>query len=325
VTQREQIFAIGDIHGCFDELQALINSLPLNASSTLIFLGDYVDRGPKSKEVIDYILHLKTKYNVIALKGNHEAMMLDFLNDPSSAFAGLFVLNGGSSTLASYSNDDKHFNIPHEHKKFLATLPYYYETENYFFVHAGVPDVSLDKIEPIKHALDLLWIRTPFYDSKFKWEKTIVHGHTPQKEIFISDKRINIDTACVFEGKLTAMEMSTQKVWQINYKSTESVKYLKDTHESTRVARRFDGKIPVYILIGNLVEEFLTLNYSEFGLLLQDLKNRLPCFEVGDIVSGNIGPKNGPQLRFRGEIVRSRQEDGCTYYGVKMHELDTVD
>ncbi|MCJ8277615.1 MAG: serine/threonine protein phosphatase, partial [Bdellovibrionales bacterium] len=97
---QNRIFAIGDIHGCAEELNKLISLLPLNSEDTLVFLGDYIDRGPNSKKVVDIILDLKKNYNVICLKGNHEAMINEFIDDPSSPQAGLFIMNGGSSTLA---------------------------------------------------------------------------------------------------------------------------------------------------------------------------------------------------------------------------------
>ena len=114
------IFAIGDIHGCVNELRALLNLLPLTPESTVVFLGDYIDRGGNSKGVIDTIIELRGHCRVVTLKGNHEAMFLDFLDHPGSARAGLFICNGGSATLASYANETGRYELPSEHVAFFS-------------------------------------------------------------------------------------------------------------------------------------------------------------------------------------------------------------
>ncbi|MCB0378631.1 MAG: serine/threonine protein phosphatase, partial [Bdellovibrionales bacterium] len=208
--------AIGDIHGCADELESLIEQLPIDDNTHLVFLGDYVDRGPNSKKVIQMVIDLKKRCDVIALKGNHEAMMLDFLKDPSSVSAGLFILNGGSATLASYSTGSEKFHIPDDHLEFLESLKFYHETDDYFFVHAGVPDVPLNKIDIKKHSLDLIWIRSAFHTSTFQWDKVIVHGHTVVEQVEMLENRINLDTGCVFQGRLSALDLSDRQLYQVS-------------------------------------------------------------------------------------------------------------
>lgn len=135
-----KLIVIGDVHGCAEELKALVHKLPLDQDTTLLFLGDYVDRGPDAKGVIDTVLDLSELYKVIALKGNHEWLMEEYLAKPTNAVAsGNFILNGGSATLASYSTDGQTYEIPSSHKEFLANLKLYHETETHFYVHAGIP------------------------------------------------------------------------------------------------------------------------------------------------------------------------------------------
>ena len=142
-----KIFAIGDVHGCASELRMLLNKLPLTPDCVVVFLGDYVDRGPQSKQVIDTALELQQQCKVIALKGNHEALFLSFLRDPSSEAAGMFIYNGGSATLHSYATPEGEYRIPRSHRDFLENLELYYETDEFFFVHAGIPRIPMAQID----------------------------------------------------------------------------------------------------------------------------------------------------------------------------------
>lgn len=314
-----KLFAIGDIHGCAEELQGLLDNLPYDSDSTIVFLGDYVDRGPNSKKVIDIIIDLKQKCNVITLMGNHEAMMIDFLENPSSVSAGLFILNGGSATLASYTDSDEMFNVPDSHKKFLDELKVFYETDEYYFVHAGVPDVPLDQIELEKHGLDMLWIRSKFHTSVFQWDKKIIHGHTVVEEVDVCENRINIDTGCVFQGKLSAIELTEMRLYQVKARKKMPRIFLRDKPAHfPRVATRFEGSIPVYIHADGTSYKFETLNYNEFGLLIHALQSDEKKLEVGDIVKGVIGSDQMKQVRFEGEVVRTQKRDEMVLYGVKM-------
>ncbi|MEZ4872075.1 MAG: metallophosphoesterase family protein [Bdellovibrionales bacterium] len=213
----KKLFAIGDIHGCFEQLQLLVEQLPLDENSELVFLGDYVDRGPYSKQVIDYIIELKSKYNVTCLRGNHEQMMLDFLDNPASINACLFIMNGGSATLASYEVELGQYSIPDDHMIFLRNLKLYHETDQYFFVHAGVPDIELSQIDESKHKNDMLWIRESFLENDRRWEKIIVHGHTVFDTVQIEENRISLDTGCVYNQSLSAIELYSGTIYSSRF------------------------------------------------------------------------------------------------------------
>jgi len=159
-----RIFAVGDIHGSLNRLKDMIFLLDIDKNrDTLVFVGDYIDRGPDSKGVLDFILELKKDLkNVVCLRGNHEEMFLDFTLEHKNG--PLFLLNGGRDTLSSYglkkSGDGMAVNLPDRHLQFLQTLPLYFETADFLFVHAGLrPGLSLEQQDP--H--DLLWIRHEFF------------------------------------------------------------------------------------------------------------------------------------------------------------------
>ncbi len=316
----QKIFAIGDIHGCAQELSELINKLPLEQNSKIIFLGDYIDRGPNSKDVIDQILNLKKKYEVVTLMGNHEAMLLAFLQDPSSSMAGFFILNGGSATLASYIHQDNQYVIPEDHLDFFNSLAIYHETNNYLFVHAGVPNIPLSQININEHKHDLLWIRESFLNSSFRWDKMIVHGHTPQKSPEKTNYRINLDTGCVFNGALTALELPSGVFHQVKAQKQIPVTYLKENPESSRVAKRFLGEIPVFVETPGGYDLFTTINYNEFGLLIVDTKSQDPIFTVNQVIRGKIGSLSEVQIQFVGEVVRLQKKGLHMCYGIKMLE-----
>lgn len=317
----DKIFAIGDIHGCADELELLIQKLPLTKESLVVFLGDYIDRGPQSQKVIDLIINLKTKHHVVALKGNHEQMLLDFVNSPESVGAGMFIFNGGSATLASYADQNSVYAIPKNHIHFFEELKPCFQTESYFFVHAGVPVIPLSEIDLAIHESELLWIRSPFLQSPFKWEKTIVHGHTPVQEPDIRSNRINVDTGCVYDGKLTAIELPSKKTYSVQRlsKKQEPI-FLKDS-KSQRIATRFKGELNVLVEKQGYRLAFKTLNYNQFGLLIQDLSGQeFAVLDIGERIVGVIG--ESPHLiRFVGVVVRFEERDGISLYGIKIENL----
>ncbi len=202
----QKTFVVGDIHGCFDKLSALMNKLPLNETrDQLIFIGDYIDRGPSSFDVVNYLIDLKKRVpGTIFIKGNHEDMLQNYL-DGSDRFT--YQINGGQQTLDEYLNrsDNKEaFPIPAEHLKFFDSLQLYYQTDDYIFVHAGlrekVPLESQDK-------MDLLWIRDEFIHSDFNFGKRVIFGHTPFKEPLLQANKIGIDTGAVYGNLLTCVQL----------------------------------------------------------------------------------------------------------------------
>lgn len=201
-----KIFVVGDIHGCFDKLRALMDKIPINyAQDQLIFIGDYIDRGPSSVEVVDYLIDVKKRVpGTIFLMGNHEDMLQNYL-DGSDRFT--YLLNGGQRTLEEYlnrSNNPKTYPVPSEHLEFFNSLFLYYQTEDYIFVHAGLrKKVPLESQEK----MDLLWIRDEFIYSDFNFGKRVIFGHTPFKEPLLQSNKIGIDTGAVYGNRLTCIQL----------------------------------------------------------------------------------------------------------------------
>lgn len=202
----QKIFVVGDIHGCFDKLCALMDKIPINNTrDLLIFIGDYIDRGPSSFDVVNYLIDFKKRVpGTIFIKGNHEDMLQNYL-DGSDRFT--YLLNGGQKTLDEYLNrsDNKEaFPIPSEHLEFFNSLQLYYQTDDYIFVHAGlrekVPLESQDK-------MDLLWTRDEFIHSDFNFGKRVIFGHTPFKEPLLQANKIGIDTGAVYGNLLTCLQL----------------------------------------------------------------------------------------------------------------------
>lgn len=212
-----KIFVIGDIHGLFVKLKILMTKLEIDGErDTVIFLGDYIDRGPDSKGVIDAILEIRQAFNhVICLRGNHEQMFLNYYGEDRDEE--LYMQNGGMKTLISYgfegSGGRKAFTVPESHLDFFTSLQTYHETGEYLFVHAGLrPGVPLDQ----QDSEDILWIRDEFIYSPCDFGKIVVFGHTPVSfdMPFISRNKIGVDTGAVYGGKLTCVELPTMKIHQ---------------------------------------------------------------------------------------------------------------
>lgn len=324
------IFAIGDIHGCAEELKALLRKLPLDRNSTLLFLGDYVDRGPDAKGVIETILDLGEIYNVIALRGNHEWLFTNYLANPSDAqTASNFILNGGSSTLVSYSSDGISFKIPSSHREFLSNLRLFHTTHSHFYVHAGVPpgfDFSHTENLDEKTSHQLMWIRGAFLDSKAAWPKTVVHGHTPVKVVENLPNRINLDTGCVFGGRLTAMNMSTGEIYDVPRDEAATPKSLGSTVPGGQFRpERFMGEIAVDIQFQGRVYPFRTVNFNEFGLLIFPLPGSEQVkFDLGAKVKGLIRPNADSLFGFEGVVMRTALENGKQGFGIKFDRLENL-
>jgi serine/threonine protein phosphatase 1 len=226
-------YAVGDIHGRADLLADLLGKLEACAEADrreggepiVIFLGDYVDRGPSSKEAVDLLLQGRPHgYERRYLKGNHEQMMLDFIADPLANRA--WTLQGGAETLMSYgvhppspvnAKPDEWVaaavmlkaNIPPEHHAFLDALERYVVLGDYAFVHAGV-----DASRPIEQQSDddLYWAREAFIASKRRFSHRVVHGHTPVDRPFSDERRIAVDTGAYASGVLTAARFEGPEV-----------------------------------------------------------------------------------------------------------------
>lgn len=220
------IYAVGDVHGCLDELLSLEQAIMADGKNLpgrkiIIMLGDYVDRGPASSQVVDHLIAPPPAgFERICLAGNHEVVMLDYV-DGRLGLADWMSM-GAASTLLSYGIDldrlvqvyrssrqiDEVIRkaIPAEHLAFLRSLPILVEARRFVFVHAGVrPEIDLDR----QSDYDLAFIRSEFYERAHLLKKYVVHGHTPVSEAKREGMRVNIDTGAVFGGRLTAL-----RLWQ---------------------------------------------------------------------------------------------------------------
>ena len=199
----ERIFIVGDIHGCLEALEALMESIDWNPNKDrLIFLGDYIDRGENSKGVVDFILeHMSQSSLVQCLKGNHEDMLLGYLDNTDSR---TLLYNGGKTTLASYSLDNGDVYFPSDHITFYQSLQTMIELDDFYVVHAGFqPGVDIQD----QDLRDLLWIRDPFIFSDFDFGKTVIFGHTPFSAPLVMDTKIGLDTGAVYGNRLTCLEL----------------------------------------------------------------------------------------------------------------------
>lgn len=204
---QKKYLAIGDVHGCLKSLQALIKKLDDYTSRQFIFLGDYIDRGPDSKGVVDFLLEYQKQQDCIFLRGNHEQMLLDARRNND---LDLWLMNGGRSTLESYGATNTHLNIPQNHMVFYNETRMYYDTPDYFFVHAGLSPAKTIKqsLEDGEDVEDFLWERSHLNAFETPWEKTVVFGHTPRSHPIKKNKMLGLDTGCVYKsagyGTLTA-------------------------------------------------------------------------------------------------------------------------
>jgi serine/threonine protein phosphatase 1 len=224
VPEGLRVYAIGDIHGRADLLQEIHRLITADARTAgpgtrrvAVYLGDYVDRGLQSREVIDLLLDQPLAgFESVHLRGNHDHELLAFLEDPNSSAAWLRF--GGDATIYSYGVrmsgdmpvDERLANLrdrlrqalPARHLEFFAALPLTYEVGDYLFVHAGVdPEKPLDRQTPA----DLLWIRDDFLESEEDFGKVIVHGHSVTELPEVRDNRIGIDTGACYTNTLSCL------------------------------------------------------------------------------------------------------------------------
>lgn len=220
------LYAVGDIHGRLDLLERLLGLIENDTRAqtgaknrSLVFLGDYVDRGPDSRGVVRKLISgLPRGFETHFLKGNHEAILLDFLREAWRLDH--WLQNGGETTMQSYGVDTDRLRrlgapaevwrqsfaeaLPEAHLRFFRSLKLSVAFGDYFFVHAGVrPGLPLEA----QSEADLVWIRGPFLNYAGPFGKIVVHGHTPGAAAVIRPNRICIDTGAVFTGRLTALRL----------------------------------------------------------------------------------------------------------------------
>ncbi|HEU4639131.1 MAG TPA: metallophosphoesterase family protein, partial [Candidatus Binatia bacterium] len=198
-------YVIGDIHGCADETQRLIDALPLARGDHLVFLGDYIDRGPDSRGVVSYLLSLQQHHGeieLVFLKGNHEDMLLSYLG-LSGRHGDMFLINGGKATLASYGLAADNLSarhalsvIPSSHLEFYQRLKNYHSMDSFLCVHAGIhPQKALAE----QSDEELLWIRNAFIYRPHGLPFTVLFGHTPQAAVFYDlPYKVGLDTGLVY-------------------------------------------------------------------------------------------------------------------------------
>jgi len=219
----QRVYAVGDVHGCLDRLQALHGLIAEDLAerptrhAVLVHLGDYVDRGPDSAGVVAQLAAGDPLPDVptVNLMGNHEHMMLTAIATGDSEATGLWLANGGADSLLSWgvpsSAQPREWPsyLPKPHLMFLRDLAVKHEVGGYLFVHAGIrPGIPLDRQS--RH--DLMWIREPFLSSKAPFGPVVVHGHTPRQEPVVRPNRIGIDTGAVMGGVLTCLVLEADRL-----------------------------------------------------------------------------------------------------------------
>jgi serine/threonine protein phosphatase 1 len=314
------VIAIGDVHGCADELRELLGTLPIRKDTTIVMLGDYIDRGPKSNEVVKIVRELQEKHTVITLMGNHELMLLEFLESDDPLKEARFIYNGGTATLSSYADGQGGYLIPAEHMQFYTTLrPWYAPEGRFFFVHAGLPEVHIEDLDPTQHLRHALWARKEFLESEFPWKKIVVHGHSPVHSVEVSTRRINADTGCVYGGALSAVELPSLRVYSVQREAPGVPPRLVDGTQ--RQAVRFRGRIPLVMKTkaGDVKGE--TLDYSDIGLLARALDVNDKLYQLGEPIEGTLGDGETFEATFAGTVVRLSREPEGWCYGVALSEL----
>lgn len=231
VPEGRRIYAVGDVHGRLDLFEALLKRIAADNAAQpadeaeIVLLGDYIDRGPNSAQLLDRIaMGPPEGFSWVTLRGNHEQAFLDVLQGRGETLRMLdmWLANGGREALRSYGlasimaySDDLEAIlasirtlVPPRHRDLLLNLPLNYRVGDYFFVHAGVrPGVALDS----QSQQDMLWIRDPFLASRDDHGSIIVHGHSITPLVEDRGNRIGIDTGAYATGRLTALVLESHK------------------------------------------------------------------------------------------------------------------
>jgi serine/threonine protein phosphatase 1 len=222
LLQNGRLFVIGDIHGCAVEMEAMLKAIQPVAQDIVVFVGDYVDRGPSARDVLQQLIEFKdAPGEKVFLKGNHEDMMLSFLGFPGR-YGDCFLLNGGFNTLQSYDSHDVRQaaeRIPAAHLEFIRALRPYELRPPYLFVHAGIrPSRTWEQ----QDEEDMLWIRQEFILEPHDLGCTVIFGHTPMKAVMVDlPHKIGLDTGLVYGGKLSCIELAEGLLYQIARGSRE--------------------------------------------------------------------------------------------------------
>lgn len=221
-------FAVGDIHGHRDKLDDLLPKLFERAKpgDSLVFVGDYIDRGPDSRGVVERVIELQEGEwpgPVVTLKGNHEWMFLDYVSEERRFEPQVWARNGGIQTIQSYADGelppDWYDRVPERHRQFYASLRLWHRDPRGIYIHAGLrPGQRPEDADEDEGELEggCLWIREPFIHSSYAWKRVVVFGHTPQRvrvrgvkepvwQPLNRPEKIGIDTGCAFGGPLTAV------------------------------------------------------------------------------------------------------------------------
>jgi serine/threonine protein phosphatase 1 len=227
-------FVIGDVHGCLEEVERLLETIAPTATDTVCWLGDYVDRGPTARGVIERLIRLREECpRCIFLKGNHEDMFLAFMGE-AGRHGEAFLWNGGDATLASYGLDglsgaEVAERLPPAHLDFLRALQTHAYVAGCLCVHAGVRPTR-----PLAAQLeeDLLWIREDFLAHPHPFDQTVLFGHTPHRQVLLDlPFKVGLDTGLVYGNRLSCLEIESHTLWQIE-------------RGATRVAQRpLDGRL----------------------------------------------------------------------------------
>ncbi len=213
-------FVISDIHGCCKTFKKLLlEVITINKKDKIYCVGDYVDRGHDSKGVIDFILQLRSEgYNIHTLRGNHEQMMLDAMNDETSFSH--WLENGGNETLLSFGITSLN-KLEKKYVAFLKRTKFYIETNKYIIVHAGL---NFKTANPFNEKDAMLWTRDEYFDKAMIKNKILVHGHTPIRYVDLINQKncnkINIDGGCVYDykpgyGYLIALQLPEMKIIEL--------------------------------------------------------------------------------------------------------------
>ncbi|MFW5761802.1 MAG: metallophosphoesterase family protein [Cyclobacteriaceae bacterium] len=211
----EKRFVITDIHGCFQTFRHLLEVILQPANNDHVYLlGDYINKGPQSKETIDYLITLNQNKNFHMLRGNHEQVLLDVIDHKTSVFE--FYEKGGMPTMQSFGIQCP-AELPERYILFFRNLPFYFELPDFWLVHAGL---NMHISAPLSDTYAMLNIRNMFFNADFLQNKRVIHGHIPlrlntiMKNVNNDNWNIYLDSGCVYPnragmGFLSALELNT--------------------------------------------------------------------------------------------------------------------